>query len=97
MPALSEPSPTAEQEGQTKFHRVPDFYNTRLNLLILGYIRPEFDYVSLEALVEDIRVDCEVSRQSLLRPAYQDYFEGGASKAREDRQWLMTFEAREKH
>jgi hypothetical protein len=33
-------------------------------------LRPEFDYVSLEALVEDIRVDCEVARESLLREAY---------------------------
>lgn len=96
MPALTEPSPTAGgQEGQTKFHRLPDFYKTRLNLLILGYIRPEFDYVSLEALVEDIRVDCEVARESLLRDAYKAYFvesEASASKRGEDRAWLVNFD-----
>lgn len=96
MPALTEPSPTAaDQEGQTKFHRLPDFYTTRLNLLILGYIRPEFDYVSLEALVEDIRIDCEVARESLLRDAYKAYFVEGkasASKVGEDRAWLVNFD-----
>lgn len=95
MPALTEPSPTAGKEGQTKFHRLPDFYKTRLNLLILGYIRPEFDYVSLEALVEDIRVDCEVARESLLRDAYKAYFaqdKASTPKVDEDRAWLVGFE-----
>ncbi|EKV04497.1 Riboflavin kinase, putative [Penicillium digitatum] len=96
MPALAEPSPTATgQEGQTKFNRLPDFYKTRLNLLILGYIRPEFDYVSLEALVEDIRVDCEVARESLLREAYKCYLvDSGktSEKVSEDRGWLVSFD-----
>ncbi|KAJ5138941.1 Riboflavin kinase domain bacterial/eukaryotic [Penicillium bovifimosum] len=95
MPALTEPSPTATgQEGQTKFNRLPDFYQTRLNLLILGYIRPEFDYVSMEALIEDIRVDCEVARESLSREAYKCYLidEGKSSeKVREDHRWLVSF------
>ena len=63
MPPLTSPSPTATtapSSTTTQFHKLPDFYTTPLNLLILGYIRPEYDYVSLEALVEDIRVDCEV-------------------------------------
>ncbi|KAJ6189097.1 Riboflavin kinase domain bacterial/eukaryotic [Penicillium mononematosum] len=96
MPALTEPSPTAAgQEGQTKFNRLPDFYKTKLNLLILGYIRPEFDYVSLEALVEDIRVDCEVARESLLREAYKCYLvDSGktSGKVSEDREWLLSFD-----
>lgn len=61
----------------------------------LGYIRPEYDYVSLEALIEDIRIDCEVARQSLLREAYQRYIvdDGKASaQVTEDRKWLATFE-----
>lgn len=96
MPALTEPSPTAAgQEGYTKFNRLPDFYKTRLNLLILGYIRPEFDYVSLEALVEDIRVDCEVARESLLREAYKCYMvESGktSGEVSEDHAWLVSFD-----
>lgn len=92
MPALTAPSPTAV--AQPKFHRLPDFYGTQLNLLILGYIRPEYDYVSMEALIEDIRVDCEVARKSLLREAYQRYLvDNGAApeQVQADREWLVTF------
>lgn len=97
MPPLSSPSPTAEgagAAGQVKFHKLPDFYGTQLKLLILGYIRPEYDYVSLEALIEDIRVDCEVARRSLQRKAYECYLsdDGECSdKVREERRWLVTF------
>ncbi|QUC21121.1 uncharacterized protein UV8b_05364 [Ustilaginoidea virens] len=44
-----------------------DFYGAHMRLLILGYIRQEKDYESLEALIEDIRFDCEVARNSLDR------------------------------
>lgn len=55
-------------------HSFPqDFYNARMNLLILGFIRPEYDYVSKDSLVEDIRVDIEVARRSLERGAYQNF------------------------
>ncbi|KAJ5894483.1 hypothetical protein N7495_006174 [Penicillium taxi] len=92
MPPLTQPSPTAVT--QPKFNRLPDFYGTELKLLILGYIRPEFDYVSLDALIEDIRLDCEVARMSLLRKAYQKYLveDGQASQQdNEDRKWLVSF------
>ncbi|KAB8218505.1 riboflavin kinase [Aspergillus novoparasiticus] len=94
MPPLSSPSPTANGEaGQVKFHKLPDFYGTKLNLLILGYIRPEYDYVSLEALVEDIRIDCEVARQSLQRKAYASYLTGQdcSEAVQEQRKWLTSF------
>ncbi|GIJ82560.1 riboflavin kinase [Aspergillus pseudoviridinutans] len=98
MPPLSSPSPTAEgagAAGQVKFNTLPDFYGTQLKLLILGYIRPEYDYVSLEALIEDIRVDCEVARKSLQRPAYQCYIDEDEKECsdavREQRRWLVTF------
>lgn len=93
MPPLTQPSPTAV--AQPKFNRLPDFYDTRLNLLILGYIRPEYDYVSVEALIEDIRIDCEVARQSLLRDAYKRYLvdDGQApEQVNQDRKWLSSFE-----
>lgn len=54
-----------------------DFYGSHMNLVILGFIRPEYDYVSVEALVEDIRTDVEVARRSLAREAYR-VFEGEA-------------------
>jgi len=41
-----------------------------MNLLILGFIRPEYDYVSKESLIEDINVDIEVARRSLERDQY---------------------------
>ncbi|KAF2405179.1 riboflavin kinase [Trichodelitschia bisporula] len=50
-----------------------DFYGRHLNLLILGFIRPEYDYVSKESLIDDIRTDIDVTRQSLARPAYEKW------------------------
>ena len=55
-----------------------DFYGSHMNLVILGFIRPEYDYVSLESLVEDIRTDIQVARDSLKREAYAK-FEGDES------------------
>lgn len=52
-------------------HSFPhDFYGARMNLLILGFIRPEYDYVSKESLIEDIRVDIDVAQRSLEREVY---------------------------
>ncbi|KAI1453193.1 riboflavin kinase [Annulohypoxylon moriforme] len=47
-----------------------DFYDAPMRLLILGFVREERDYSSLDALVVDINVDCEVARQSLARPGW---------------------------
>ena len=47
-----------------------DFYGATLSLIILGFIRPEYDYVSREALVEDIREDIRVAQRSLEREGY---------------------------
>jgi riboflavin kinase len=52
-----------------------DFYGAMLRLVILGYIRPEYDYVSKEALVEDIREDIRVTQRSLEREAYRRFEE----------------------
>lgn len=41
-----------------------------MNLLILGFIRPEYDYVSKESLIDDIRTDMRVAERSLQREAY---------------------------
>ena len=53
-----------------------------MNLLICGFIRPEYDYVSKESLIEDIRTDIEVARKSLERERYRDLRE---------ETWLMEF------
>ncbi|WVO13115.1 hypothetical protein L204_100726 [Cryptococcus depauperatus] len=47
-----------------------DFYGHPMSVLVLGYIRPEFDYVSKEALIEDIQTDVKVALNCLARPAY---------------------------
>ncbi|WVQ71109.1 hypothetical protein IAR50_000634 [Cryptococcus sp. DSM 104548] len=47
-----------------------DFYGHHMSVLVLGYIRPELNYVSKEALIEDIRTDARVALNSLARPAY---------------------------
>ncbi|KPM36120.1 hypothetical protein AK830_g10446 [Neonectria ditissima] len=44
-----------------------DFYDAPMRLLILGFIREEKDYKSLEALIEDINFDCVVAKESLAR------------------------------
>ncbi|ODO11895.1 hypothetical protein I350_00679 [Cryptococcus amylolentus CBS 6273] len=47
-----------------------DFYGHHMSVLVLGYIRPELNYVSKEALIEDIKTDARVALNSLARPAY---------------------------
>ena len=53
-----------------------------MNLLICGFIRPEYDYVSKESLIEDIRTDIEVARKSLERENYTEL---------RGETWLMGF------
>ncbi|MCJ1261480.1 riboflavin kinase [Lobaria immixta] len=62
---------------------IHDFYGAHMNLLILGFIRPELDYENVEALVKDIQVDIEVSKRSLEREAYEA-FAGDA--------WMLDFD-----
>ena len=54
-----------------------DFYGVEMRLCVLGWIRPEYDYVSKEALIDDIRMDIRVGVQSLLRPAYRAFLADG--------------------
>ena len=64
-------------------HSFPqDFYGAHMNLLVLGFVRPEYDYVSKESLIKDIREDIEVARRSLAREPYE--------RLREDR-YLREF------
>lgn len=43
-----------------------DFYGAELRLKVLGYIRPEANFVSLESLIERIHKDAEVAKGALL-------------------------------
>ena len=47
-----------------------NFYDSHMNLVVLGFIRPEYDYVSREALVQDIKTDIDVAGRSLARGPY---------------------------
>ena len=44
-----------------------------MNLLVLGFIRPEYDYVDKESLIEDIRTDMRVAERSLERETYAKF------------------------
>lgn len=50
-----------------------DFYGSYMNLIMLGFIRPEYDYVSKESLIDDIKTDIEVSGRSLTRKQWAKY------------------------
>lgn len=60
---------SAEVHVLEKFER--DFYGSEMAISIVGYIRPEYDYVSVEALIEDINTDIAVAKRSLEREAWQ--------------------------
>ncbi|KAF9035617.1 riboflavin kinase [Panaeolus papilionaceus] len=48
-----------------------DFYDTEMRVLLTGFIREErWDYVDEEELIADIKLDCEVARNSLDREAW---------------------------
>ncbi|KZT33725.1 riboflavin kinase [Sistotremastrum suecicum HHB10207 ss-3] len=50
-----------------------DFYGFPMRVIVLGYIRPELDYISREALIDDIETDKRVGVNSLARPGYKKY------------------------
>ncbi|KAJ2964195.1 hypothetical protein NQZ79_g788 [Umbelopsis isabellina] len=50
-----------------------DFYGEAMRVVILGYIRPEQNYPSLDALIKDIHTDIEVAKHSLSRPRYDEF------------------------
>lgn len=62
-----------------------DFYGQELRLLVLGFIRPEANYDSLDALIAAIRHDIETARLALDDPHFaafrDDPLFGAASEA----------------
>lgn len=42
-----------------------DFYGAKVKFNILGYIRPELDYTTKEALIEDIHIDITTALKAL--------------------------------
>ncbi|TDZ61487.1 Riboflavin kinase [Colletotrichum trifolii] len=68
-----------------------DFYDAHMRLLILGFVREELDYTSLEALVADINLDCDVARNSLDRVAWAPAaaLRPGGRDGKLDAKWLV--------
>ncbi|KAI9151753.1 Riboflavin kinase [Paramyrothecium foliicola] len=82
---------SAEVHVLQKFSQ--DFYDAHMRLLILGFIREEKDYKSLEALIEDINFDCHVAKKSLAREAWapaKDVVAGAEIDGKLDAQWLVA-------
>ncbi|SPO05004.1 related to FMN1 - Riboflavin kinase [Cephalotrichum gorgonifer] len=68
------------------------FYGEHMRLLILGYVRPEKDYPSLDALIADIKFDTDVARASLSREAWAPRdvgVVGGWEAGKLDVSWLV--------
>lgn len=52
-------------------HQFPaSFYGHTLRVIVTGFIRPQYNYISKEALIDDINTDVNVGLKSLARPAY---------------------------
>ncbi|KAJ3241731.1 riboflavin kinase [Chytriomyces hyalinus] len=47
-----------------------DFYEKDLRVIVAGFIRPEKNYTTLEALISDINFDIQVAHNSLARGPY---------------------------
>ena len=47
-----------------------DFYDVEMRLLILGFIREERGYPEQQALIDDIKLDCDIARRSLERETW---------------------------
>ena len=63
-----------------------DFYDVEMRLLILGFIRKERAYPGQQALIDDIKLDCDVARRSLDRETWSLRETG---KGRLDGSWLV--------
>ncbi|CAR23503.1 riboflavin kinase [Lachancea thermotolerans CBS 6340] len=50
-----------------------DFYGAKVKFNILGYIRPELDYTTKEALIKDIKTDIKIATNTLAKPGYKAY------------------------
>lgn len=62
---------TAEVHIIHKFR--DNFYGADLRYIVMGHIRPELDYTTKEALIADINLDIEITKEALQKPAYEKY------------------------
>ncbi|PKU72911.1 bifunctional riboflavin kinase/FMN phosphatase-like [Dendrobium catenatum] len=50
-----------------------DFYGEELRLVVVGYIRPEANFPSLESLIQRIHHDGRIAEKALELPMYAGY------------------------
>ncbi|KAM7533172.1 hypothetical protein Aperf_G00000121038 [Anoplocephala perfoliata] len=50
-----------------------DFYDERLTIVVLHYIRPERDFESLEQLIAEIHNDISLTEKVLDKPGFRDF------------------------
>ncbi|KAK9380808.1 riboflavin kinase-domain-containing protein [Kockiozyma suomiensis] len=65
-PFYGNSEPSAEVHVVHKFSQ--QFYGARIKLAVLGYIRPESNFVSVEALIDEIMHDIQVAKDKLAQP-----------------------------
>lgn len=61
---------TVEVYVMHEFHH--SFYGAEINICVLGFIRRELNYTSVEALISDIQLDIEIANEVLKTPEYDD-------------------------
>lgn len=67
-PFYNNDSKTAEVHIIHKFQQ--NFYGAKVRYAVLGYVRPELNYVSKEALIDDINLDIKITLDTLKRDNY---------------------------
>lgn len=52
-----------------------NFYGAQVKFNILGFIRDELDYTTVEALINDINIDISIAKATLNKPSYSKFKE----------------------
>lgn len=52
-----------------------NFYGADLRYAVMGHIRPELNYTTKEALIADINLDIEITKQALAKKHYKEFKE----------------------
>lgn len=50
-----------------------NFYGAKIRYTILGYIRPELNYTTKEALIDDINLDIKIAKDILEKPEFEKF------------------------
>ncbi|CAI5755915.1 unnamed protein product [Candida verbasci] len=66
-------SKAAEVHIINEFNKCKLFYGCEIEFILLGYVRPELNYTTKEALINDINKDIEISKYILEKPNYKKF------------------------